>query len=104
MIRTFGSSLIDEQIVNDIAGDLTLDTPVIRQTDLVHCASVNLQGPHAGRYQHARFDCRPRCDDRSPAAMLQSNLRRQFRRNFGEQFGLQFAQDEIGVRDIPPAV
>ena len=58
MMRTFGSSLIDQQVVDGIAFDEAFVAPVIGKPDLVNGAAFHPQRPHAPRHQHPRFDQR----------------------------------------------
>ena len=73
-----------QQIIDDIAGDLSAITPMVRQADLMHGAAINFQGTHARGDQDAGLDGGTRGHDAGPPAVLKMNFRSQFGRNFSE--------------------
>src|SRR6476469_5486939 len=71
-----------QQIVHNVASDLTFVAPVIWQSNLVNCAAIDFKRSDAGRNHHPSFNrCSWRGDCRK-VAVLQSDFSRELWRDF----------------------
>src|SRR5512133_1091709 len=66
-----------EEVVRAVARRDAAAAPVIRQSDLVHATTLNLDRSHAIGDHHACLDGRACGDDRRPAAVLETALARE---------------------------
>src|SRR5438876_6842951 len=67
------------KIIGNATRNLALEAPVEGHPDLMDCASVNTQWPHAPCHHGPCLDLTTRCAHNQPVAMLNATFSRQFR-------------------------